>query len=72
MPFKSKAEMRKWGELVKQGKISQKTFQEALRSTPDVHGLPERVGQPSIKSTEDLRRAALNMTPSKRFIGGKI
>lgn len=53
MPFKSKAEIRKWGELVKQGKIPQAKFDEAMRSTKDVHKLPERVGQPT--STDELR-----------------
>lgn len=55
MPFKSKAEMRKWGELVKQGKISQAKFDEALRLTKNPHKLPERIGPEKPKSTDDLR-----------------
>lgn len=43
MPFKSKEEMRKWAELVKQGKIRQHQFDEALGATENVHALPERI-----------------------------
>ena len=42
MPFESKAQLRKFGELVKQGKMSQATFDEWLKATPSVHELPER------------------------------
>jgi hypothetical protein len=43
MPFKSKAEMRKWAELVKQGKLKQSQFDESLAATQSVHALPERI-----------------------------
>lgn len=43
MPFKSRAQMRKFSELVKQGKMSQKTFDEWAGATPSTHKLPERV-----------------------------
>lgn len=55
MPFKSKAEIRKWAELVKAGKIPKKTFDESLKLTKDVHKLPERIGVESPKSVEDLK-----------------
>lgn len=55
MPFKSKAEIRKWGELVKQGKISQAKFDEALSATKDAHKLPERVGTGKPNSVADLK-----------------
>ena len=42
-PFESKSQMRKFGELVHQGKMSQATFDEWLKATPDSHKLPERV-----------------------------
>lgn len=61
MPFQSEAQRRKFAELLKQGKISQKTFDEWNKATGKKK-LPERVGQP--KSTDDLRSIA------KRF-GGK-
>jgi len=41
MPFKSEAQRRKFGEMLKQGKISKATFDEWNSDTP--HGLPERV-----------------------------
>ena len=43
MPFKSQAQVRKFAELMKQGKISPETFAEWHRATPDMHKLPERV-----------------------------
>lgn len=44
MPFKSKAQRRKFGEMVKQGKISQETFNEWNAATGK-EKLPERVGK---------------------------
>ena len=41
MPFKSEAQRRKFGELVKQGKMSQSTFNEWNSETPK--HIPERV-----------------------------
>ena len=47
MPFKSKAQMRKFGEMLKQGKITKDTFDEWAHATPDVEKLPERsIGRP--------------------------
>ena len=43
MPFQSKEQLRKFGELVKQGKMSQSTFDEWVKATPDVHSLPQRI-----------------------------
>lgn len=43
MPFKSEAQRRKFGEMVKQGKISKATFDEWNSDTP-AH-LPSRVGK---------------------------
>lgn len=42
MPFKSFAQLRKFGSLVKQGKMSEKTFKEWLSKTDTAH-LPERI-----------------------------
>jgi hypothetical protein len=42
MPFKSKAQRRKFAELLVQGKISNETFEEWNRSTGAAK-LPERV-----------------------------
>ncbi len=43
MPFKSKSQLRKFGELVKQGKMKPKVFKEWLSATPSVKNLPERL-----------------------------
>lgn len=62
MPFKSEAQRRKFGELVKKGKVSEDTFKEWNDATPKGK-LPERVGKKKAhKSTEDLEK-----TYKKRF-----
>ena len=43
MPFKSKAQRRKFAELLVKGEISEETFEEWNRSTGS-RKLPERVG----------------------------
>lgn len=49
MPFKSKAQLAKFAELVKQGKMSQKTFHEWLAATESVKALPEKTAKPKTK-----------------------
>lgn len=58
MPFKSEAQRRKFGELVSQGKMSQKTFDEWSKDTPT--NIPKRVTKKSDtdgspRSVEDLQ-----------------
>ena len=55
MPFDSKSQMRKFGEMVKQGKMSQATFDERLKATPDVHKLPERINPQQPKQPKTPR-----------------
>jgi hypothetical protein len=43
MPFSSEAQRRKFGELVKQGKMTQATFDKWNKDTPV--NIPERKGQ---------------------------
>lgn len=50
MPFKSKAQRRKFAELLVQGKISNETFEEWNRETGR-KTLPERVKRKSKAST---------------------
>ena len=47
MPFKSKAQLRKFGAMVKRGEISKRKFNEWLKATPSVKKLPERVKKKS-------------------------
>lgn len=53
MPFKSEAQRRKFGEMVKQGKMSQATFDEWNSATPA--GIPERIGQKNVRSFDQIR-----------------
>lgn len=48
MPFKSQAQRRKFAELLVQGKISNKTFEEWNRETGG-RKLPERVKRRAVK-----------------------
>jgi hypothetical protein len=42
LPFKSRAQLKKFAEMVKQGKLSQATFDEWNKDTQH-HKLPERI-----------------------------
>jgi hypothetical protein len=63
MPFKSQAQRRKFAQLLVEGKISNRTFEEWNRETGRKK-LPERVKRKaSAKKTRSRRRAR---KPSKR------
>ena len=55
MPFKSKAQRRKFAELLVKGEISPQTFEEWNRETGSAK-LPERV-TPAMKKAKPKRRA---------------
>jgi hypothetical protein len=55
MPFKSKAQRRKFAELLVEGKISNETFEEWNRETGRAN-LPERV-KPKAKAKATKARA---------------
>ena len=62
MPFKSKAQRRKFAQLLVEGKISDETYEEWNRSTGG-KALPERVGaakvrKPAAKKTSSRRTAS--------------
>jgi hypothetical protein len=54
MPFKSKAQRRKFAQLLVDGKISDETYEEWNRSTGK-KALPERVAKPTRKATAKRR-----------------
>ena len=60
MPFKSKAQRRKFAELLVKGEISEETFEEWNRSTGS-RNLPERVGSKRARkngATRSRKKAA--------------
>jgi hypothetical protein len=59
MPFKSKAQRRKFAQLLVEGKISDETYEEWNRSTGGT-ALPERVGGAK------AGKAATKRTPVKK------
>lgn len=56
MPFKSKAQRRKFAELLVTGKISPETYEEWNRETGGKH-LPERVKKKAKKRKTARRKA---------------
>ena len=59
MPFKSKAQRRKFAQLLVEGKISNQTFEEWNRET-GARTLPERV-----RSTPARKKAKMKRTKQK-------
>lgn len=55
MPFKSKAQRRKFAELLVEGKIKPDTYEEWNRETGG-KALPERVGSKKKRKTTGKRR----------------
>jgi hypothetical protein len=72
MPFKSKAQRRKFAELLVNGKITDETYEEWNRSTGRKE-LPERV-TPKTKAkakAKTPRKAATRKTTKRRTTTGK-
>ena len=78
MPFKSKAQRRKFAELLVAGKITPETYEEWNRETGRAE-LPERV-KPARKTTKSTKRrgaarkatAARKRKPARRRTAGSI
>jgi hypothetical protein len=65
MPFKSRAQRRKFAELLVKGEISEETFEEWNRETGRAK-LPERVGSTSRRAKAKRRvKPASRKKPSK-------
>lgn len=58
MPFKSKAQLAKFASLVKEGKMSQATFDKWKSETGSVAKLPVKVGSKSKSLLRRPRRTA--------------
>jgi hypothetical protein len=56
MPFKSKAQLRKFGVLLKQGKITKQEFEKWVLHTPNIKKLPQRVGSKNQKYGKNKKR----------------
>jgi hypothetical protein len=64
MPFKSKAQRRKFAELLVKGEISEETYEEWNRSTGSV-SLPERV-HPKVRPRKTARTKAKSKAKRKK------
>jgi len=65
MPFKSKAQRRKFAELLVKGEISEETFEEWNRETGSAH-LPERVKKTAKKQITKRKATFKRKATSKR------
>ena len=66
MPFKSKAQRRKFAQLLIEGKISNETFEEWNRET-GAKKLPERVGSSSpVRKRTQTKRDKRKVQTSRR------
>ena len=65
MPFKSKAQRRKFAQLLVDGKISDETYEEWNRSTGR-KTLPERVARPKSKRKSTARSPSTKRRASMR------
>jgi hypothetical protein len=66
MPFKSKAQRRKFAQLLVEGKITDEQYEEWNRSTGGKE-LPERVGAAgAAKKSAATKRPASKKAPAKR------
>jgi hypothetical protein len=63
MPFKSKAQRRKFAQLLVEGKISDETYEEWNRSTGG-KALPERLG--AAKGKKPAQKKAAQKEPARR------
>ncbi len=65
MPFKSKAQRRKFAELLVKGEISQETYEEWNRSTGSAK-LPERVSRKPRSKAKKARKGGAKKAKGKR------
>ena len=65
MPFKSRAQRRKFAQLLVEGKISDKTFEEWNRETGGRH-LPERVKPKATRRAKTKKAKKARKTSPKR------
>ena len=65
MPFKSKAQRRKFAQLLVEGKISDETYEEWNRSTGGKE-LPERVGAAKASKKTVTKKSATKKTPARK------
>ena len=65
MPFKSKAQRRKFAELLVKGEISPETFEEWNRETGRAK-LPERVAPKARKKTRRKTKAKRSLSSKRR------
>jgi hypothetical protein len=61
MPFKSKAQRRKFAQLLIEGKISNQTFEEWNRET-GTQKLPERVAKRTSRKKKAVKKPAKRKT----------
>jgi len=67
MPFRSRAQMRKFREMVRRGEIDEATFQEWLDQT-DVSALPEKIENKRNKHPNRRKQHRVNRRGIRRHL----
>ena len=70
MAFKSKSQVSRFKELVKNGKMSQQAFDEYMKNTPDPDKLPERVDKKETSKPGFVKKHGLPLKKHSAFIRG--
>ena len=65
MPFKSKAQRRKFAQLLVEGKITDEQYEEWNRSTGG-KALPERVGDAGAPKNRTAKKRSAKKRPTKK------
>lgn len=55
MPFKSKSQMKRFGAMVKEGKMSTEEFKKWEKDTPHISKLPDKVGPQKVGSVGKVK-----------------
>jgi hypothetical protein len=70
MPFKSKAQRRKFAQLLVEGKITDEQYEEWNRSTGGKE-LPERVGDAGASKRPAAKKRPTRKAPAKKRAGSR-
>jgi hypothetical protein len=71
MPFKSKAQVRKFEVLLREGKISKENYDKWHAETKNIKRLPERIKKKKKKGfVEGFKKVALNMSEQAALESG--
>ena len=72
MPFKSRAQVRKFGHLLSEGKITQEQFDHWHEETPNIKKLPARVKKKKKGFAAGFKKVALDLAAQALLESGTM